>query len=87
MQNSEMCNRPSSEAALLQLRKWLEATKSGGGEIDLGTDLIREGVLDSIEMINFILFVEEIRGTEIPEALVRPQYFSSLRVIGSTFFE
>jgi hypothetical protein len=37
-------------------------------------------------MVNFLLYIEEIRGQEIPEKLVQPRYFTSLRVIHDTFF-
>lgn len=52
----------------------------------MDTDLISEGVLDSLEMVNFIMYIEDIRGQEIPEALMQPEYFTSLKVICDTFF-
>ncbi len=73
-------------AAVSKLRDWVALTKPHTVEIGLDTHLINEGVLDSLEMVNFLLYIEEIRGQEIPEAFVQPQYFSSLRVIHNTFF-
>jgi acyl carrier protein len=73
-------------AAVSRLREWVALTKPQTVEIGLDTDLINEGVLDSLEMVNFLLYIEEIRGQEIPEALVQPRYFTSLRVIHDTFF-
>ena len=73
-------------AAVSRLREWVALTKPQTVEIGLDTDLINEGVLDSLEMVNFLLYIEEIRGREIPEALVQPRYFTSLRVIHDTFF-
>jgi len=72
--------------AVSRLREWVALTKPQTVEIGLDTDLINEGLLDSLEMVNFLLYVEEIRGQEIPEALVQPRYFTSLRVIHDTFF-
>jgi acyl carrier protein len=72
--------------AVSRLREWVALTKPHTVEIGLDTDLINGGVLDSLEMVNFLLYVEEIRGQEIPEALVQPRYFTSLRVIHDTFF-
>ena len=73
-------------AAVSRLRDWMASTKPQTVEIGLDTHLINEGVLDSLEMVNFLLYIEEVRGQEIPEALVQPQYFTSLRVIHDTFF-
>ena len=73
-------------ATVSKLRDWVASTKPQTKEIGLDTHLIREGVLDSLEMVNFLLYIEEIRRQEIPEALVQPRYFTSLRVIHDTFF-
>ena len=73
-------------AAVSKLRDWVALTKPQTIEIGLDTHLINEGVLDSLQMVNFLLYIEEIRGQEIPEALVQPQYFTSLRMIHDTFF-
>lgn len=71
---------------ITKLRDWVSATKQQTIEIGLDTNLIKEGALDSLEMVNFLLFIEEIRGQEIPEALIQPEFFTSLRVIHDTFF-
>jgi len=71
---------------IAKLRDWVLSTKQQTIEIGLETDLIKEGALDSLEMVNFLLFIEEIRGQEIPEALIQPEFFTSLRVIHDTFF-
>jgi acyl carrier protein len=78
-------------AVFAKLRSWLVSAgqRSGGvrtKEIEMETDLINDGVLDSLEMVNFIMYIEEIRDREIPEVLMQPQYFTSLRVICNTFF-
>ena len=69
-----------------KLRDWVASSRQQTIEIGLDTDLISEGALDSLEMVNFLLYIEEIRGQEIPEALIQPEYFTSLRVIHDTFF-
>lgn len=52
----------------------------------MDANLITEGALDSLEMVNFLLYIEEIRGEEIPEELIQPSNFASLRVICDKFF-
>lgn len=69
-----------------KLRNWIASTKKVPVQIGMDTDLIREGVLDSLEMVNFLLCIEELRGMEIPESLIQPENFVSLRVIHDTFF-
>jgi len=81
--NSEHVNDPP---AVAKLRRWISSTNERTIEIGLDTRLIDEGVLDSLQMVNFLLYIEEIRGCEIPETLIQPRYFISLRVILDTFF-
>jgi acyl carrier protein len=69
-----------------KMRSWIASIKPLTREVGLDTDLINEGVLDSLEMVNFLLYIEELRGKEIPEALIQPKYFVTLRVICETFF-
>ena len=84
---SEENSQPRLDAmALSRLRTWIESKKLLGVEIGEDVDLIREGILDSLEMINFVLYIEEIRGEEIPESLVRAENFSSLRAVCQVFF-
>jgi len=73
-------------AAVSKMRKWIAVMKQNHNEVNVDTNLIKEGILDSLEMVSFILYVEELRCQEIPEALIQPQYFASLRVISDTFF-
>jgi acyl carrier protein len=70
-----------------KLRGWIASTTQQTTPVGMDTDLISEGVLDSLEMVNFLLYIEEISGREIPEALIRPEYFVSLQVINDTFFD
>jgi len=69
-----------------KLRGWIVKAKPLTRGVGLDTDLISEGVLDSLEMVNFLLYIEELRGKEIPEGLIQPQYFATLRIICETFF-
>lgn len=69
-----------------KLRDWLATTNAAVRRVELDTRLIEEGVLDSLQMVNFILYIEEVRGRELPEAFIQPEYFVSLRIIHDTFF-
>jgi acyl carrier protein len=69
------------------LQEWIVNANPRAIAIDLDTDLIGQGAIDSLQMVNFLLFIEEIRGEEIPEALIRPEYFSTVRIIHDKFFD
>jgi acyl carrier protein len=73
-------------AAVAKLRDWIASKSERPAAIEMDTRLIDDGVLDSLQMVNFLLYIEEIRGREIPEMLIQPEYFVSLRVIHDTFF-
>ena len=68
------------------LRDWIVRLKPDAPNVELDTPLIDAGVLDSLEMVNFLLYIESLRSEEIPEALIQPEYFRSLRTIANTFF-
>lgn len=72
--------------AVTKLRDWIGAKSQRPVAIGMDTRLIDDGVLDSLEMVNFLLYIEEIRGKEIPEMQIQPEFFVSLRVIHDTFF-
>ena len=76
-----------NEDTVSKLRQWILDAKPQTIEIGLDTDLINEGALDSLQMVNFLLFIEEMRRKEIPESLIQTQYFTSIRVINETFFK
>jgi len=85
--NIDQTYQSIDNATVTKLRGWIASAKPQAAEIGMDTNLINEGVLDSLEMVNFLLYIEQIRGEEIPEALIQPEYFVSLRVIHDTFFQ
>jgi acyl carrier protein len=72
--------------AITKLRSWIASKNQHAPTVELDTDLINSGVLDSLQMVSFLLYIEEIRGKEIPETLIQPECFVSLRVIHDNFF-
>ena len=83
---SEIQDKGVGLTAVTKLREWIAAKNQLVTEIEMDTDLIKDGVLDSLQMVNFLLYIEEILGKEIPEAFIQPEYFVSLRMIRDTFF-
>jgi hypothetical protein len=50
------------------LRTWLLALPRNAHEpeLNLDTDIIETGILDSLEFINFLMLIESLRAEEIP---------------------
>ena len=79
-------NQAVKGTVVSKLRDWITDRHQRFAEIGMDANLITEGALDSLEMVNFLLYIEEIRGEEIPEELIQPSNFASLRVICDKFF-
>jgi acyl carrier protein len=71
---------------MARVKAWLLTVNKEAGEVGWDTDLIAEGILDSLQMVNFLLYIEEVRGREIREQMIRPECFQSLRAIYENFF-
>lgn len=71
---------------IARLKEFILSVNPQAESVGLDTQLIEEGVMDSMAMVNFLLYIEELRGAEIPEQFIQPEYFTTLRVIFSTFF-
>lgn len=70
---------------LEQLLTWLREHNPALEEIDLDEDLLKSRMLDSLQFVNFMLVIEELRGAPIPSELVIPANFATLRIIERTF--
>lgn len=47
------------------LRRWLQEASSETGEIADDTDIIDSRVLSSLQFVEFVLYIEQVRGTSI----------------------
>ena len=73
-------------APIDQVRDWLLNYKPQSGEnrfteIDLDLDLIENRVIDSLDFMNFIFFLEDLAGRELLDEAQSVHNFRSLRVI------
>lgn len=55
-------------------------------QVNIDTDLSDGTVLDSIQLITLVLFIEDLLGEIIPEEKVSTEYFQSVRKIYENFF-
>jgi len=52
-------------------------------ELDPETALVREGIIDSIEVMQIVMFIEGRFGIEIDETEILPANFRSLNAMGA----
>ena len=56
----------TGEDALVMIRAALTKVSPGAGDvITFETDLVEDGVLDSLDLMNFVFQLEQMRGTRI----------------------
>ena len=59
----------TGEDALVMIRAALTKVSPGAGDvITFETDLVEDGVLDSLDLMNFVFQLEQMRGTRIGTA-------------------
>ncbi|MEL6521318.1 MAG: hypothetical protein AAFQ66_10160 [Pseudomonadota bacterium] len=58
----------TQDDALGMIKKALDAVTPGAGDdITMETDLAKDEVLDSLDLMNFLFELETLKGTKIPE--------------------
>lgn len=69
------------------LESWLLALDGNRHrqQIEPDLDLIDDEVIDSLEFVNFLLVIEDLRGAPIPADEIRIEAFRSLRSITERF--
>jgi acyl carrier protein len=72
-----------------QLRQWiLEHAKAParGGELTDQTPILESGLISSLDVVEFVLFIEELRGEEIETDDIEPEVFTSVDTLWEGFF-
>jgi acyl carrier protein len=69
-----------------KLKHWISEKNPEINEIEWETDIIQQRILDSLQMVNFLLYIEELRGKEIDEEQIKPHNFKSIETIYDQFF-
>lgn len=70
-----------SKQNIQKIKDWIQELNPDGIHFTNETDLIESGILDSMQMVNLVLFIEEVQGKLIPEEKIRPEYFKSIATI------
>ncbi len=71
-----------------RLRDWiLKHAKSppGAGFTDQ-TQLLEDGILSSLDIVEFVLFIESLRGEDVDVEDIEPAVFTSIDTLYAAFF-
>jgi len=85
MTQQQTLERAEDQDVVNKLRNWIIAQNNSAKGMDLDTDIIENRLIDSLNFINFLLLVEELRGEDIPEEQVILDRFRTLRAIRENF--
>ena len=71
-----------------QLRDWIDEHKktSIAAALDDQTPLLETGLLSSLDIVEFVLFIEELRGDEVDTDEIEPEVFTSIDTLWDGFF-
>ncbi len=76
-------------AIKLKLRDWIVSRSKiplSDGELDDDTPVIEAGYLSSLDIVEFILYIESLRGEEVELEDLEPEMFVSTNTMYQTFF-
>lgn len=71
-----------------KLRGWIikhAKTPPGAGFNDQ-TQLLEDGILSSLDIVEFVLFIESLRGEEVDVEDIEPEVFTSIDTLHAAFF-
>lgn len=71
-----------------QLRNWIfRRAKEKPDELTDETPVLASGLLSSLDVVELILFVEQLRGDEVSLETLEPESIRNVNSIYQTFFE
>jgi acyl carrier protein len=74
------------EDKIIAVKRWLLAKKPALGDIDYDLDLIENRVIDSLGFIDFVFFLEQLAGRELPLDAESVKAFRTLRGLHDQVF-
>ena len=72
-----------------QLREWIvehSKSKPTASELNDQTPLLETGLLSSLDIVEFVLFIEELRGEEVDTDDIEPEVFTTIDTLLEGFF-
>jgi hypothetical protein len=77
---------PASEKSIDRARQWLLNNNKHLDDIPSDLDIVANRLIDSLQFVGFVLYIEELRGRPIPERDVNVDSFRTLENIRERFF-
>ena len=71
-----------------KLRDWIlkHAKTAPGAAFSDQTQLLEEGILSSLDIVEFVLFIESLRGEDVDVDDIEPEVFTSIDTLHAAFF-
>ena len=71
-----------------KLRGWIvkHAKAQPGSGFNDETHILEEGILSSLDIVEFVLFIESLRGEDVDVDDIDPQVFTSINTLYAAFF-
>jgi acyl carrier protein len=72
-----------------KLRSWIlgHAKSTPGANFSDQTQLLENGILSSLDIVEFVLFIESLRGTDVDVEDIEPAVFTSIDTLYMAFFK
>lgn len=71
------------------LREWIVShakSKPAAGDVTDQTHLLESGLLSSLDIVEFVLLIEELRGDEVDTDEIEPEVFTNIDTLMAAFF-
>lgn len=70
------------------LRRWiLDHSKAQvKGDLTDDTPILEQGILSSLDIVEFVLYIESLRGEEVDTDAIEPDVFTSVDTLWTGFF-
>jgi acyl carrier protein len=70
-----------------QLKSWIvDHAKSSATHLADDTRILDEGILSSLDIVEFVLYIESLRGQEVNVEDIEPEVFTSVDSLYAAFF-
>lgn len=70
-----------------RLKHWIvEHAKNPVDTLNDDTPFLEEGILSSLDIVEFVLYIESLRGEEVDTEAIAPEAFQSVDTLYDTFF-
>ena len=69
------------------MRDWIaQHAKKPFDEFDDQTQILEQGILSSLDIVEFVLFIESLRGEEVDVEDIEPDVFTNIDSLFVAFF-